>query len=130
MMYAEGSPFHGKVLEMHAGLRERAEGNRWRNQRDSGHDRELDIERFRQDNRHHLAMIATDLMGGGVDIPTIRFLLNYDPPLKPRGLSALNRIGSAYVHWIGRAAPDGKRVFALSFIKWGATADPSQEPPP
>ena len=65
---AEEPPFHGKVLKIHSDYGDRA-------MRD---DRELALDRFRHDTKDHLVMIATDLMGQGLDIPTIRFALNYD----------------------------------------------------
>jgi ATP-dependent RNA helicase UAP56/SUB2 len=53
-------------------------------------------------------MVATDLLGRGIDIPKINVVINYDLP-------RLEFIES-YMHRVGRAARFNTKGLALSFV--------------
>lgn len=62
------------------------------------------MKRFRQGAFR--VLISTDLMGRGIDIEHVSYVINYDLPLD----------NSAYIHRIGRSGRHGKKGIAINFI--------------
>ena len=57
-------------------------------------------------SQHVSIMVATDVASRGLDIPMVRFVLNYDVPKSPKD----------YVHRVGRTARAGRGGSALTFV--------------
>jgi ATP-dependent RNA helicase DeaD len=67
-------------------------------------ERERIVGRFR--DGHLNILVATDVMGRGVDIPEVSHVINYDIPMLP----------IEYVHRIGRTGRAGRSGAALTFV--------------
>lgn len=51
-------------------------------------------------------LIATDLLGRGIDVQQVSIVINYDIPLK----------NESYIHRIGRSGRHGKKGTAINFV--------------
>ena len=74
-------------------------------------------------------LVATDLVGRGIDIERVNIVINYDFP-QPRTDKAVNSAVEAssgasdqYLHRVGRAGRFGTKGLAISFIADQADAD-------
>ena len=70
----------------------------------SQEEREKNLDSFR---RGGVILVATDVAGRGLDIPNVKYVINYDMP---------TRSIDNYCHRIGRTARAGAEGFATSFI--------------
>lgn len=70
-------------------------------------ERERILRRFREGQLKIL--VGTDVVGRGVDIPTVSHVINYDLP----------QLGIEYVHRIGRTGRAGRDGVAISFVTPG-----------
>merc|ERR1712139_31239 len=68
-------------------------------------ERDSVMEDFRQGKCRQL--IATDLIGRGLDVPQVSLVINYDVPISRE----------FYIHRIGRSGRFGRKGVALSFVK-------------
>lgn len=57
-------------------------------------------------------MIASDLIGRGIDIPSVTLVINYDLPTSSNALEQ-------YIHRIGRCGRYGKRGTSINFVTEG-----------
>merc|ERR1712151_1333620 len=69
-----------------------------------GKERDSVMEDFRQGKCRQL--IATDLIGRGLDVPQVSLVINYDIPVSRE----------FYIHRIGRSGRFGRKGVALNFV--------------
>jgi len=72
-------------------------------------DRDMNIEKFRSGAIR--VLICTDVLGRGVDIPNINFVVNYQPPRMPNGRADIKE----FIHRVGRAGRVERKGIAVSF---------------
>jgi len=65
-------------------------------------------------------LVATDLMGRGVDIERVNIVINYDFPAAEEGRPVPQE---QYLHRVGRAGRFGTKGLAISFIADQKDAD-------
>jgi ERCC4-related helicase len=64
-------------------------------------------------NRDYDVMLATDIIGRGIDIRTVTLVFNYSEPFnKNKGISETN-----YIHRVGRTGRYTDTGVAVSFVK-------------
>lgn len=51
-------------------------------------------------------LVSTEVLSRGIDIPTLKYVINFDVPAKPE----------SYLHRVGRCGRMGKDGFAISFV--------------
>lgn len=68
------------------------------------------LEEFRKGTKR--IMIATDLIGRGIDLPQVTLVINYDLPTSNGALEQ-------YIHRIGRCGRYGKRGVSINFVTEG-----------
>merc|ERR1712137_471083 len=57
-------------------------------------------------NNQVQVLVATDVVGRGIDIEDLPFVVNYDLPISP----------ADYIHRVGRTGRAGKKGTAISFV--------------
>ena len=72
----------------------------------SSSEREITMSKFR--NGTTKVLIATDLLGRGIDIQQVSVVINYDVPTKVE----------SYIHRIGRSGRYGRKGLAINFMTY------------
>lgn len=62
-------------------------------------------------------MLTIDEFIRGIDIPGLKFVINFDIPFEKDWDGILRADKETYLHWIGRTGRFGTRGFAINLVK-------------